>query len=177
MFNLNPSIKIIMIHLILGNTGSGKTTYAQALKKKTNGIVFSIDKWNKTLFLPDKIDTDGLEWFLERIERSESLIMDLIMQLEDSKTDSILDLGLSKFEHREKFRNFAKCQGFEIRIHFLDIPRKKRLERVMNRNLEKGATFEFEVTRENFDFMENWFERPTALEMTDGIVVKDEQSR
>ena len=162
-----------MIHLILGNTGSGKTTYAQDLKKKTKGVIFSIDKWNKTLFLPDKLETDGLEWFLERIERSESLIMDLILQLEDSNTDSILDLGLSKFEHREKFRNFAGSRGFDVRIHFLDIPREKRLERVMKRNLEKGATFEFEVTRENFDFMENWFERPTALEMNDGIVIND----
>jgi hypothetical protein len=28
----------------------------------------------------------------------------------------------------------------------------------MQRNKEKGATFEFEVSKENFDFMETWFE-------------------
>ena len=78
------------------------------MKKKTNGIIFSIDKWNNILFLPDKNPNDGLEWFLERIERAEKMIMTLIEQLENSKTDSILDLGLSKFEHREKFRTFAK---------------------------------------------------------------------
>jgi tRNA A37 N6-isopentenylltransferase MiaA len=43
-----------MIHLIVGNTGAGKTTYSNALRKKTNGVIFSIDKWNKTLFLADK---------------------------------------------------------------------------------------------------------------------------
>jgi len=43
-----------MIHILIGNTGAGKTTYALELKKKTKGIIFSIDKWNKSLFLADK---------------------------------------------------------------------------------------------------------------------------
>ena len=138
-----------MIHLIVGNTGSGKTTYSAELKRKTNGIIFSIDKWNKTLFLADKKPVDGLEWFLERIDRAEKLIMELIQQLENSQTESILDLGLSKYEHREKFRNFAKSNGYELKFHFLDISKETRLKRVMKRNNEKGATYEFEVTKEN----------------------------
>jgi len=38
----------------------------------------------------------------------------------------------------------------------------------MQRNTEKGETFEFEVSQEDFDFMENWFERPTDKEMIGG---------
>ena len=162
-----------MIHLIVGNTGSGKTTYSNELKTKTNGVVFSIDKWNNALFLADKKPTDGLEWFLERIERAEKMIMDLVKQLENSKTDSILDLGLSKFEHREKFRKFAELNNFELTTLFLDIIKETRLNRVMKRNSEKGETFEFEVSKENFDFMENWFEKPTAQEMSGGIIIKE----
>lgn len=159
-----------MIHLIIGNTGSGKTTYSHELKKKNNGVIFSIDKWNNTLFLPDKKQTDGLEWFLERIERAETIILNLIDQLEASKIDSILDLGLSKLEHREKFRKFATINGYQITSHFLDIPKETRLTRVMQRNKEQGDTFEFEVSKENFDFMETWFEKPTETEMI-GIVI------
>jgi predicted kinase len=96
-----------MIHLIVGNTGSGKTTYSAKLKGKNKGIIFSIDKWNKTLFLADKKPTDGLKWFLERIERSEEIIMELV----NAKTDSILDLGLSKLEHRDNFRKFVETNG------------------------------------------------------------------
>ena len=162
-----------MIHLIVGNTGSGKTTYSNELKLKTNGIIFSIDTWNNTLFLPDKKPTDGLGWFLERIDRAESLVMNLVQQLENAKTDSILDLGLSKFEHREKFRKFAEVNGYEIRIHFLDILKETRWKRVVERNEEKGATFEFEVSREDFDFMENWFEKPNEKEITDGIIITE----
>lgn len=160
-----------MIHLIVGNTGSGKTTYSTALKRTTNGITFSIDKWNRTLFLPDKNSEDGLEWFLERIERAEEIIMELVKQLETSKTDSILDLGFSKFKHREKFREFAKSNGFELKIHFLDIPKETRLERVIKRNNEKEKTFEFEVSKENFDFMESWFEKPSQKELDGGIII------
>ena len=161
-----------MIHLIVGNTGSGKTTYSKSLKQKTNGIIFSIDKWNKTLFLPYKNETDGLNWFLERIERSEALILDLIHQLEVSNLDSILDLGLSKYAHREKFRTFTKENGYQLKLHYLDIPKKIRLQRVLNRNSEKGETFEFEVSKDNFNFMENWFETPSKKELENAIIVK-----
>ncbi|MEI6864447.1 ATP-binding protein [Flavicella sp.] len=162
-----------MIHLIVGNTGSGKTTYSNKLKEKTKGIIFSIDKWNNILFLPDKIDKDGLEWFLERIERVETIISSLILQLERTERDSILDLGLSKFEHREKFRKFAKINNFEIKIHFLNISKETRLKRIFERNNEKGKTFEFEVTQENFEFMENWFEKPSEIELKNGILINE----
>jgi predicted kinase len=160
-----------MIHLIVGNTGSGKTTYAKEIKGKTKGVLFSIDTWNKTLFLPDKKENDGLQWFLERIDRSEIIIMQLLQQLETAKTDAILDLGLSKFEHRQKFRNFASTHRYEIKLHFLDIPKQTRWERVQQRNNEKGATFEFEVSENNFNFMETWFERPSDAEMVGGILI------
>jgi predicted kinase len=165
-----------MIHLIVGNTGSGKTTYANKLKSSNNGIIFSIDTWNNTLFLPDKKPTDGLDWFLERIERAESVMMNLIHQLENSKVDIILDLGLSKLEHREKFRSFAQKNNYQLKTHFLDISKETRFNRIQNRNREKGKTFEFEVTKENFEFMENWFEKPSKEEMIDGIIISENKN-
>jgi len=161
-----------MIHLIVGNTGAGKTTYANQLKKETKGIVFSIDKWNNILFLVDKKEKDGLDWFLERIDRAETLMLDLILQLEASNTDAILDVGLSKFTHREKFRKFAKTHQIKIQLHYLKISKETRLKRVFKRNDEKGETFEFEVTQENFNFMESWFETPSKTELQEAIVVK-----
>ena len=162
-----------MIHLIVGNTGSGKTTYSTELKSKSKAIIFSIDNWNKTLFLEDKKPNDGLEWFLERIDRAETMMMDLIHQLEEVRVDAILDLGLSKLEHREKFRRFAQQNNYEIKIHFLDISKETRYKRVMKRNEEKGDTFAFEVSKENFNFMETWFEKPTKKELINGIVITE----
>ena len=162
-----------MIHLIVGNTGSGKTTYSAKLKSETNGVVFSIDKWNKTLFLADKKADDGLEWFLEKIDRVEAMIVDLIHQLESSNTDSILDLGFSKFKHREKFRAIANSHGYDLKFHYLNISKDTRFKRIMKRNNEKGVTFEFEVTQENFDFMESWFEYPSPEEIEKAVVINE----
>jgi hypothetical protein len=100
------------------------------------------------------------------------MIMDLVRQLENSKTDSILDLGLSKFEHREKFRKFSDLNNYQLIIHYLDISKDIRLNRVMKRNVEKGEIFELEVSKENFDFMGNWFEKPTEEEMIGEIIIK-----
>ena len=161
-----------MIHIITGNTGAGKTSYSLHLKRETKSMLFSIDKWNNALFFPDKKDSDGVEWILERIARAENMMMSQMVQLEELGIDSILDLGFSKFEHREKFRIFAKKNDFEFKLHFLDIDKETRMKRVLKRNTEKGDTFEFEVTQENFDFMESWFESPSDEELgNDSIIV------
>ncbi len=160
-----------MIHLIVGNTGSGKTTYCNQLKSKNKGVIFSIDTWNKTLFLSDKKETDGLDWFLERIDRAEAMIQNLILQLENAGTDSILDLGLSKFSHREKFRKFALENTIEIQLHYLDVSKEIRWQRVQKRNQEKGITFEFSVSENDFNFMESWFEVPTSEELKEAILI------
>ena len=55
----------------------------------------------------------------------------------------------------------------------MDISKETRLQRVMKRNDEKGATYEFEVTKENFEFMESWFEKPNAKEIVDGIIITE----
>ncbi|PQJ72563.1 MULTISPECIES: AAA family ATPase [Polaribacter] len=161
-----------MIHLLVGNTGAGKSTYAKKLKTETNGIVFTLDKWNKILFFPDKTEKDGLNWFLERIERAELLMQDLILQLEKSGVDSILDVGLSKLLHREKYNQFAKENNIEVKIHFLNISKEIRKERIIKRNLEKGDTFEFEVSESDFDFMENWFETLTEAELSNAVIIE-----
>ena len=162
-----------MLHLIVGNTGSGKTTYANKLKKELRGIVFSIDTWNRTLFLKDKKETDGLDWFLERIDRAEELMESLVLQLVALDVPVILDLGLSKFSHREKFRCFAKEHKLAITLHYLDFKKEVRKERVLKRNTEKGITFEFEVNDENFEFMETWFKLPTLDELENSIIIRE----
>jgi len=162
-----------MLHLIVGNTGSGKRTYSNSLKEKANGIIISIDKWNNTLFLKDKTNNDGLEWFLERIERIENMIIELIVQLKSAGIDSILDLGFSKFEHREKFKSFAISHNYEFKLHFLDFSKGTRFQKVKQRNREKGETYEFEVSKEHFKFMESWFERPNDKELETAFVITE----
>ncbi len=160
-----------MIHLILGNTGAGKTTYALSLKEQEQGVIFSIDHWNKTLFLDDKTSEDGVDWFLERIHRSDTMIQSLVVQLAAAGTPAILDLGFAKTARRARFYAFAKAYNIPFQLHFLDIPLETRKQRVKQRNQEKGATFQFEVSETDIEFMETWFEKPTPNELADAIII------
>ncbi|WP_405221094.1 AAA family ATPase [Dokdonia sp. Asnod1-B02] len=160
-----------MIYLITGNTGAGKTTYSLDLKKSVNGILFSIDHWNKTLFLDDKQETDGVDWFLERIARSDQMIQSLVLQLEEADTPTILDLGFAKRDRREHFYAFAKAHQIPYELHFLDIDKELRKERVQERNKEQGATYEFDVSAEDFEFMEIWFEPPVEDELIEATII------
>jgi len=160
-----------MIYLIVGNTGAGKTTHALRLKEEKKAIIFSIDKWNKELFIPDRNAESDLYWFLERIERSETIMMDLILQLESNGVSSILDLGFSKKGYRDKFLNFAKDNNIQSEIHYIDRSPEERWANIIKRNTEKGPTYEIEVTKENFDFMEEWFEAPEGIEYDSAVII------
>ncbi len=161
-----------MLYLIVGNTGAGKTTHALKLKAEKKAILFSIDKWNRELFIPDRTAESDLYWFLERIERSETIMMDLILQLESTGVDSILDLGFSKKGYRDKFINFAAENKLTVELHYVDVSPEQRWQNILKRNSEKGPTYEIEVTRENFEFMEDWFEAPEGDELANAILVK-----
>ncbi len=82
-------------------------------------------------------------------------------------------MGFSKYGHREKFRQFSASHNFEVTLHFLDVYKETRLKRILKRNEEKGDIFEFEVTKENFAFMEDWFEKPNDSEMKNGILISE----
>ncbi|WP_366520115.1 ATP-binding protein [uncultured Dokdonia sp.] len=157
--------------MILGNTGAGKTTYALSLRDKEQGVIFSIDHWNKTLFLDDKTPEDGVDWFLERIERSDTMIQSIVAQMATAGTPAILDLGFAKKERRDRFYAFAKAYNIPIQLHFLDIPLEIRKQRVMQRNQEKGETFQFEVSETDVEFMESWFEKPTPKELAHAHII------
>ena len=90
------------VHLICGSTGAGKTTYAIALADRVKGVRFSIDEWMTNLFLPDRPAELTLAWAVERTARSETQIWAVADQILARATDVVLDVGLSKRQHRDR---------------------------------------------------------------------------
>lgn len=156
-----------IVHLIVGSTGAGKSTYALKLADSLNAVRFSIDEWMDDLFSDDKPDDAGFDWYWPRIQRCEARLWTIACQALAMDTPVILDLGLSTRSHRDKFRTLAAEAGYPVRLHFLDVDAATRWTRVEVRNAQQGETFSLIVTREMFDFVESIFEAPSADEQTD----------
>jgi predicted kinase len=161
-----------MIHLICGHTGAGKSTYTRKLAEQRGAIYFSLDDWMKTLYFPDQEDEIELQWMLQRIERCEQLMWPLCQQIIQHGKEVIFDVGLSKYSHRQKFRDLANLHDMDCQLHYLSADKQTRLQRVISRNQLQTETYSFEVTTEMFEFMESWVEEPSEEELLGAITVE-----
>ena len=163
------------VHLICGCTGAGKSTYSNKLAQDVSGVRFSIDEWMERLHNDDKPDEMRFEWFYERVQRNCLQMRKLAEQLPAIGVPAVFDCGFTNSAERAIFVNWAEEQGFSLQLHFVDVPKEVRWKRVQKRNAEQAETFQFEVTREMFDFIETIWEAPSSREMTNlnGVHVTD----
>src|ERR1700690_97455 len=158
-------------HLICGSTGAGKTTYAKALAHRVRGVRFSIDEWMVSLFLADSPAQLSSAGAVERASRCEAQMGSIADQLIARGVDVLFDVGLSRREHRDRFRMRAARAGANSKLHYLDVDAETRRERMRLRNTQGSGTFAFEVTAEMFDYMENLFEAPDDDELHEAMIV------
>ena len=157
------------IHIVFGPQGAGKTTYARELAEEVGGTRFSIDEWMGELFGPDLPKPMSLAWIMERVRRCEHRIWMTAANIARQGGTVVLDLGFMKISDRSAYLALAAANAFPARLHFVTAPHDQRRRRVLSRNVEKGATFSFEVTASMFDFMETRFEAPTEDEKSKSI--------
>jgi predicted kinase len=152
------------VTLVVGCTGAGKTTYARALADERGALRFSIDEWMMALFGPDLPNPIQFDWMMERVNRCEDVIFTMARQGVAIGCPAVLDLGFTKKVHRDKFRTLYADAGLSVAVHFVDVPREVRWQRVEQRNHTKADTFAMEVDRGMFDFMEGMWEPPATDE-------------
>lgn len=165
---LSPSMATV--HLICGATGAGKTTYARALAKRVRGVRFSIDEWLGALFLADRPASISIAWVVERTARCEAQMWAMAEELLARGTDVVFDVGLSKREHRDRFRLRAAQMGADPKLHYLDVEEETRRERVRLRDADGKGPFGFEITDAMFDFMEKAYEVPGDDELIGAMI-------
>jgi predicted kinase len=159
------------VHLICGAVGAGKTTYAIALATRASAVRLSMDDWMRNLFLADRPNPHGVEWFLERTARCEVQMWDLAESIIERGVDVVFDLGLPRLEDRDRCRGRGMQTKGAVKLHYLDVDVETRRARVRRRNVERAGTYAFEVTDAMFDFMETWFEPPTEDELYGAMIV------
>jgi predicted kinase len=153
------------VHLVVGSTGAGKSTFARRLARECGGVCFVVDEWMQRLFHPDRPDAAGYDWYAPRIERSTEMIWSLVLELVRSGTPSVLEIGLTERAAREAFYKRIAAAGLKLALHVVEAPADVRWQRVEARNRERGPTFALEVTRGMFDFVEDMWEPPDDEEL------------
>ena len=161
-------------HLIYGPTASGKSTYARTLASQRNAVRFAIDEWMHALFGDDKPEKMDMSWVMPRVARCQSRIWSTSLQILASGTDVVLELGLLREKDRDRMKSLVEEAGHKVSFSFIDADLQVRKQRVLQRNLEKGDTYSFDVTPTMFDAMELYFERPTATELGGSRVITEE---
>lgn len=159
------------VHIVFGPQGAGKSTYSKKLSKEVSGVHLSIDDWMWTLYGADLPKPMNFKWIMQRVERCEQQIWDSALKILNCGCDVILDLGFTKRAKRQLFATMASEHKISTQVHFINAPHALRRKRVLERNVEKGDTYSFEVTPGMFDFMEGEFDRPTDSELQDALVV------
>ncbi|HLK37049.1 MAG TPA: ATP-binding protein [Polyangiaceae bacterium] len=159
------------VHLICGPPVAGRTTYATAIAKRTKGVRFTTDEWMATLFGADWPASATLEWMLDRATRCEAQMWLVAEQLIAVGTDAIMDIGLARREHRDRARMRVARTTAESKLHYLDVDREARLERLAQRNAERAVAQGFHVSQAMFDFWDRWFEPPTDDELYGAMIV------
>lgn len=148
-----------VLHLICGQAGAGKTTYAKTLEGRRSAIRFSKDQWVIALHgrsLPME------EWSAAQ-EKCYRLIAELTVKLLTQEIDVILDYGFWYREERLAARDLAASVGATAMTHYLDTPDTIRRERVLSRNhaLDEDSV---EISPEEFEKQIDWFEKPSDAE-------------
>ncbi len=159
------------IHIVFGPQGAGKSTYAKKFSEEVNGVHLSIDDWMWKLYGEDLPKPMNFKWIMERVGRCEKQIWATSEKISSCGCEVILDLGFTKLAKRELFKTLAKDQNIPTQLHYVKAPHSIRRKRVLDRNIEKGETFSFEVTPGMFDFMETEFESPTEKELVKAVII------
>ena len=153
------------IYLVCGCTGAGKSTYSERLAQDVDGVRFSIDEWMQQLHNADQPDEMSFAWFYERVQRNCSQMRRVAERLVEIGVPTIFDCGLTNSQERAIFADWAQAQGYEYELHFIDVDPETRWKRVEKRNEEQAETYQFDVTRPMFDFIEDLWEAPTSDEI------------
>ena len=104
-------------HLVHGYLGSGKTTFARELERRTGGLLISIDEW--TIALSD----DPVHLDRELFDRLWLLLANLWPRIALSGTnDVILDFGFWSRALRDDARRRAAEIGAEVRLYLVQCP-------------------------------------------------------
>jgi len=160
------------VHLISGLPCSGKTTYAIALRKDVNGMLFTLDRWLITAFGKYEIADVGQEEHTRRVLACRELIWEVTSEFLRRSVDVILDDGFFLRAHRIHHVELANAAGASSKIHYLATPPDVIRSRIERRNVDLPP-YNFTIDPDALQIFAVWFEVPRTDEGAEIVVVRN----
>ncbi|MDE5992285.1 MAG: ATP-binding protein, partial [Oscillospiraceae bacterium] len=153
------SAKVI---LICGKICSGKSFYAERLRKEHEAVMLSVDEITLSLFgqhIGEKHD--------EICERTQKYLFEKSLEIVEVGTDVILDWGFWQREDRDHAREFYKSRSVPCEFHYVDISDEVWKKNLAERNaaVSAGKTAAYFVDDNLAAKFERLFETPDESEI------------
>lgn len=150
------------IILMCGKICSGKSTYADIIRKNNNAVILSVDEIMLSVFGQDAGEKhDAYAASLKKYLFAKSV------ELIEAGIDVIMDIGLWTRSERKETREFYSMRNIENEIHYINISDAEWKKRILKRNQEisEGKVLSYYVDDGLAEKVNNIFEKPDKDEV------------
>ena len=151
--------KVIMT---CGKICSGKTTYAEKMRKELSAVILSVDEIMLAIF-----GCNAGNKHVEYVARIKNYLFNKSTELIETGINVILDWGLWTKAERKYAREFYKLRNIECEIHFINISNEEWTKRINIRNslIISGKTSAYIVDEGLAEKVNALFEMPDRNEI------------
>ena len=120
---------------ICGKIASGKTYYANQIKKKENAVILNTDELTYSMF-----DNEQGKKYPELAERANTYLLKKAVEIAKTGCNVILDWGFWNKTSRTNTTEYFKSQNVNIEWHYIDIGDREWEENIKerNENIDRG---------------------------------------
>lgn len=149
-------------YLMCGKICSGKSTYAEKLRRDLRAVLLSVDEITLALF-----GQDVGEMHDTYVERTERYLYAKSLEILECGIDVVLDWGLWTKRERDEARAFYKERGIPCEIHYLSVAPEVWREwiEMRNRAILAGETEAYFVDEGLMGKFDALFETPDRSEV------------
>ena len=148
--------------MMCGKICSGKSTYANNIRKKNKAVLFSVDEITLALF-----GQNAGEKHDEYVAALEKYLFIKSTELIEAGIDVIMDIGLWQKSERDEARAFYNSRNIANEIHYIDISEAEWQKRIAKRNNEisEGIVNAYYVDEGLAEKVDRLFEKPDKSEV------------
>jgi predicted kinase len=153
----------VVIYLIVGLPGAGKTTRAKELERSESALRLTPDDWQLSVFAGD----DPTRWRSAERDRQrdriEGKLVEVGMRAAQLGVDVVLDFGLWGRDERSALRWIADRLGVRTQVVYLPVTYEEQRRRIRRRYADEPGQFQMDDAE-----LEQWqrqFQAPDQNEL------------